>query len=153
MDLVIQLILLPIGVVFGGLAQRRHHRSLEARETASTIRVDNRKLVTEPGQVVDATLVIGQVVVATDYWKTLTTQLRNLVGGEMKAAHQLMDRGRREAILRLCDEAQRFGAQEVWNLRLEFCNVGMMRGRTGGAMQVEVVAYGTAVRRADRPAA
>ncbi len=148
MDLLIQIILLPIGIIFGGMAQRRHHRSLDAREAVSAVRVDNRKVIERPDEVTDATMVIGQVVIATDYWKTLTTRLRNLVGGEMKAANQLMDRGRREAILRLCDEAKRLGATEVWNIRLESCNIGMMRGKVGGSMQVEVFAYGTAIRRA-----
>ncbi|MEM1445894.1 MAG: heavy metal-binding domain-containing protein [Planctomycetota bacterium] len=144
MDLIIQLLLIPIGFLFGGMAERKHHRSLDEREAASPVTLDIRKTIADPETVTKATMVMGQVVIATDHWKSLTTKLRNLVGGEMKAAHALMQRGRREALMRMCEAAQRRGADEVWNVRLEFSNISMMSGR-GGAMQVEVIAFGTAV--------
>ena len=85
-------------------------------------------------------------MIATDTFKSWVTRLRNLVGGEMRAARSLMLRARREALLRMLREAEAGGATEVWNVRYEFCSISMMRGSTG-AMQVEMLAWGTAVRR------
>jgi uncharacterized protein YbjQ (UPF0145 family) len=146
LGLIWQIVMLPVGLIFGGMAERRHFRKLSQREAANIVRVDNRKRITASDTVSDAALVLGQVVVATDYWKSFAMKLRNLVGGEAKSADRLMQRGRREALMRLCDEAAARGATEVWNVRLMFSNIGMMRGRTGN-MQVEVFAFGTAVTR------
>ena len=68
------------------------------------------------------------------------------MGGEMKSAQKLMNRARREALVRLLEQADRRGATEVWNVRFGFSNISQMRGRRG-AMQVEILAWGTAVRR------
>ncbi|MEO1235778.1 MAG: heavy metal-binding domain-containing protein [Planctomycetota bacterium] len=149
MDLIFQIIMLPVGLLFGGMAERKHFRQLDQREAQNRVRVDTRKLVGDPGRVQHAQLVFGQVVVATDYWKSFLMKLRNLVGGEAKSANSLMHRGRREALMRLCDAADALGADEVWNVRLEFSNISMMRGNqaASGHMQVEIFAYGTAVKR------
>ena len=148
MDTLIQIIwqtiMLPVGLIFGGMAERKHRRELDAREAGNRVRLDNRKHVADPETVLSSHMISGQVVIATDYWKSFVTKLRNLVGGEMGAAHAMMDRGRREALMRLRENAARQGAAEVWNVRLEFSNIAMMRGRQG-AMQVEIFAYGTAV--------
>lgn len=146
-SLVWQVFMLPIGLIFGGMAERKHFRQLDEREAANIVRVDNRKRIDRPETVTAATMVTGQVVVATDYWKSFAMKLRNIVGGEVKSADRLMQRGRREAMMRLCDEAAGQGATEVWNIRLTTSNIGMMRGKSGGNMQVEVLAFGTAVTR------
>lgn len=139
--------LLVVGLLVGGHNERRHLRALDRRERAlAHIRVNNLKTIRDPGGVRDAALVTGQVVIATDYFKTFATGLRNIVGGEMGAARSLMLRGRREALLRLLEQAERRGATEIWNLRYGFSNISMMRARSG-AIQVEIFAWGTAVKR------
>lgn len=133
--------------VIGYLMEKKHLQSLEAREaTARDIVVNNLKTVVSPETVQRAQLVTGNVVIAADYFKTLVTTLRNLVGGEMKATQRLMTRARREALLRLLDEAREMGATEVWNLRYQFCSIQQMSGNKG-AISVEIYAYGTAVAR------
>lgn len=149
-QLVWQVVMLPVGLIFGGMAERRHLRDLERREARSRVPLDNRKCVARPHDVAESYMVTGQVVVATDYWKSLMMRLRNLVGGEAKSADRLMQRGRREALMRLRETAAAIGAHEVWNVRLEFSNISMMKGRRGGSMQVEIFAYGTAVLRRGR---
>ena len=142
----VPMVLLVLAVTIGGRLERRHLRTLTRQEAARSVVLDTRKRVTRPEEVEAAKLVTGQVVIATDYWKTFTTTLRNLVGGEMRAADRMMERGRREALQRLAAAAEAMDAQEVWNLRLQFSSVSQMRGKRG-AMQVEVLAFGTAVRR------
>ena len=146
--LAIPLGLLALGIVAGGLNERAHLRRLERREAElASIEVNNLRQVRDPASAETARMVMGQVVIATDYFKSLATALRNLAGGEMHAAQRLMNRARREALVRLLEEARAFGAQEVWDVRFGFSNISQMRGKHG-AMQVEVVAWGTAVRRA-----
>src|SRR5690606_9290353 len=143
--ILINLILLPVAFFVGRFTEGRHFRRLAQREQAlSDIRRCNLRHVIDPGSVVRADLVIGHVVIATDYWKSFVTKLRKLVGGEMKSAQSLMIRGRREALVRLLEMARVQGATEVWNVRFGFCSISQMRGNSG-AMQVEIFAYGTAV--------
>ncbi len=144
--------LLVLGLLIGGFNERRHLRSLAEREAACRhIRVSNLPTVTNAGHVAEATMVMANVVIATDVLKTFLTSVRGIVGGRMGAAERLFLRARREALLRLIAEAESRGAVELWNVRFDFCNIGYMRSgsgeRTRGAMQVEVVAWATAVRR------
>lgn len=146
------ILLVPIGLIVlgagvGGFTARAHRRSLDRREAElSTIEVNNLKFVRDPGSAADSRMVLGQVVIATDYFKSFATALRNLVGGEMRSAESLMTRARREALVRMLEDARSMNASEVWNVRFGFSNVSQMRGKQG-AMQVEVFAWGTAVRR------
>lgn len=148
----ITLFLVGLGFSVGGWRERSHFKQLDAREAAARdIRITNLKTITHPESVLRAEMVSGNVVIATDYFKTLATVLRNLVGGEMVSAQRLLIRARREALARLVDEARAMGATEIWNLRFQFCNVGQMSSGKG-AMSVEMYAYATAVVRKDRAA-
>ncbi len=137
--------LLMLGLMVGGLNQYRHCRNLDRREKAlAHMIVTNLKRIPDPHTVSQATLVTGDTVIASDYLKTFLTKLRALVGGEMRSMQKLLTRARREAVLRMLENAQQLGADEVWNVRLEFSSVTQMRGRRGAAA-VEILAYGTAV--------
>lgn len=139
------ILLLALGIFLGGYLERRHLARLARREAATAhVRVCNLKHVHDPESVRQAVMVMGQAVIATDYFKTFASQLRNLVGGEMRAAQRLLVRARREALLRAVEQAQAMGATEVWNVRFAFSNINQMSGNRG-AMQVEMLAYGTAV--------
>ena len=143
----IPLILLVGGYLVGSVNERNHEKSLDRREEAlGGVMLSNLKSVPNMQDVADSSMVMGQVVIATDYFKSFVTALRNLVGGEMRAAHRLMIRGRREALARLREEARRRGFTEVHNIRFGFSNISQMQGKRG-AMQVEVLVWGTGVKR------
>lgn len=145
--------LLVVGIGIGGLRERRHLKSLALREAQNAdVIVTNLKRIPEPEASLGASLVIGQVVIASDYFKTFATQLRNLVGGEMVAAENLLMRARREAVLRMIEEARRLGSTEVHNLRFVTCSIMAMSGNNK-AIAVELCAYGTAILRSDGAAA
>ena len=93
---------------------------------------------------VGAVLVMGEAVIATDYFKSFAAQLRNIVGGRVRAYETLMSRARREAGLRMLEKARKFGATEVYNVRYETSNI-RSGGRRSPAVSVEVFAFGTAV--------
>ena len=93
---------------------------------------------------IEYVLFVGSVVVANDYFKTLSAALRNLVGGRVVVHESLVDRGRREALLRMKEEAIGWGASQIVNVRFETSNIGGQGG--GGLAAVEIMAYGTAIR-------
>ena len=141
------LVLLVGGYLVGSATERNHEKSLDRREQAlKGVTLSNLKVVPNIQDVAESSMVMGQVVIATDYFKSFVTALRNLVGGEMRAAHRLMIRGRREALARLREEARRRGFTEVHNIRFGFSNISQMQGKRG-AMQVEVLVWGTGVKR------
>ena len=138
----ITLILLVLGYGFGKLAEARHYKSLKSRE-ASTSDQPAMTLEKVPFQrpIANIELATGSVVVSVDYFKKFLASLRMLFGGEMRSYSSLIDRARREALLRMkesCSTADLF-----INTRLETSTIS--RGKRDTIGCVEVVAYGTAI--------
>jgi len=140
-------VFLVLGYTVGSWRERSHFQSLDAREgDFKDLGIVSLKSVQSPETVRDASLVLGQAVIATDYFKGVASRLRGVVGGEIRSYSSLMERARREATLRLLEEARARGASEIWNVRYETSNV-LSSSRRNPAVSVEVFAYGTAVSR------
>ncbi len=138
------LILLLIGFVFGKINESNHFRRLQIEEKKyGHIDVYNIKRPTE-SLAPDGMLVSGNVVIAVDYFKMLVANLKTLIGGRLNTYESLMERARREAIIRLKKEADAIGADAVYNIRIEYSTVGT---QPQGSSGVELFAYGTAVKR------
>lgn len=137
--------LVGLGYTTGKFSEVRHLRSLEAREEQlKDILLTDLEKVPPNWAIKRSFLVVGSVVIATDYFKIFSSALRNLFGGEMKGFRTLMERARREAIVRMLEEARRGGASAVWNVRLETSTIGGKQGKNPGG--AEITAYGTALR-------
>ncbi|MEE4377222.1 MAG: heavy metal-binding domain-containing protein [Candidatus Competibacteraceae bacterium] len=144
MELIVVLILLMLGYGFGRLAENSHYRSIRQREQqySHLLLIPERRLPDYP-HVPQTALVAGNVVISVDYFKRFIAALRNLIGGRMTSYESLLDRGRREAILRMKINAHRKGAEAVFNVKLETASIS--KGRGGSIGSVEVYAYGTAI--------
>lgn len=143
-DLIVFLTLLVFGYVFGQIAEKRHFRSIIEREQAlSRILCFSERNPPDTGPT-RVTLVCGSVVVSVDYFKRFVAGLSNLIGGRVSAYESLLERARREAILRMKAEAKTLGAHSVWNVRLETSSIYKDSRQSIGA--VEVLAYGTALK-------
>lgn len=131
--------LLLIGLAFGSRAQRRHIADLDKREAAL-----GPFLLTTLGHMDGrhGTLVTGSTVVAFDFFRRIAVVLRKIIGGRFYMHEAMMMRARREAILRMAENAQSQGASAVHNIRLVNSNLGNSGSAMGGC---EVVAYGTAI--------
>jgi uncharacterized protein YbjQ (UPF0145 family) len=139
------LVLIVVGFAFGRMRERAHFNSLAQRERElANIPVINLRAVPNPETVTDATLLTGDVVIATDYFKGFLASFRNIIGGEVRSYETLMERARREALLRVLEQARSRGASELWNIRYETSNI-RSGARRSPAVSVEVVAYGTAI--------
>ncbi len=144
MDFIIFIILMMLGYGFGTWAESRHYKSIEKRE------IQYQKLPTiglkhplpQPGQVVKTQLATGNVVISVDYFKRFLAALRNIFGGRVSSYETLVDRARREAILRM--KASCPGATQIINVRLETSSLSK-NTRKGSIGSIEVFAYGTAI--------
>ncbi len=147
LDIFLFLCLFGIGYTSGTIAEKRHYRRILVREKASMrMAVVTAEATFPEGKVAKAFLVQGSVVISIDYFKRIMGILRNIFGGRIKAYESLVDRARREAILRMKEQALMGGGQMVTNLRLETSTIGNSANRKKQIGSVEVIAYGTAVR-------
>ena len=141
-------VLLVFGFTIGGIVERAHFRRLKEREAAlHDMIVTDTKAFPSGYAPQPFGLVTGQVVIASDYFKTFAAGLRKLIGGDLRTYETLMERARREALVRMMESAKHMGANRVINVRFSTSNIGSggaQRRRRGAAM-VEMYAYGTAV--------
>ncbi len=145
-DLIIFLCLLSIGYFAGRANEMKHYKSIQRREKASQrMAVLTDKTIDPSWNVKKATLVTGSVVISVDYFKRIAAGLRNFFGGKVTAYESLLDRARREAILRMKEAALREGAQLIINTRLATSSISGMKGNNRGVACVEIYAYGTAL--------
>lgn len=135
-----------VGFGFWGMSsERRHLRDLAEREKKYLgIVVLDTPTVPAGITAVRGELVTGSVVQASDLLKTWLMGWRALFGGEMVSIGRVLTRARREALLRLKEDANRLGATVVVNVRFETSTLGQARGRRGLPTS-EIVAYGTAL--------
>ncbi|MCG8027629.1 MAG: YbjQ family protein [Candidatus Thiodiazotropha taylori] len=144
-DLIILVTLLALGYGFGSYAESRHYKSIIARENRLRhIPAVTSRFPPMNNNSRDAELVSGSVVISVDYFKRFIAALRNLVGGRVTSYESLVDRARREAILRMKAQAEQCNADIVFNVKLETSSIHKGRGNSIGS--VEVLAYGTALK-------
>lgn len=133
--------LLVVGYSVGRWQERHHYRSIRLRERALRHVVAlNTRYVPEGVHAQGARLVSGSVVISSDYFKTFVAGFRAFFGGRFRGYETLLERARREALLRLKQEAQRAGSRLVIGVRFESTTVA-----GSSTPSVEVMAFGTAL--------
>ena len=141
-EIIFFLILLTLGYSVGSFLEKQHYKDIKKRERqilhVPVVSFGAKQKIPTANE---ASIFIGSVVVSADYFKMFASSLRNLVGGRVVAYESLLDRGRREAILRMKEQAIAWGASQVVNVRLETATLGNQK-----LVAVEVIAYGTGIR-------
>jgi uncharacterized protein YbjQ (UPF0145 family) len=130
-------ILFAVGWGFGRRAESKHLAELEVQEKRlAYIRLDSSRFKTSEysGQMISS-----NVVISHDYFKYVIANIQNFFGGNLSSYESVVERARREAVVRLKLEAEKMGATLILGLRLSTTEMGMDGG------MVEVFAYGTAV--------
>lgn len=137
------LILVGIGYWRGRRNEREHLKLLDEEEDRlADILTFATRYPDQMSRPMDPILVTGSVVVASDHFRLLLASLRKVVGGNYRAYENLLERGRRHALVRMKQEAKDKGASMIFNVR--FATSRISDSRRGEATQVEVLAYGTA---------
>ena len=136
---------LALGLFVGGYVERKHLADLAEREQQTS-----HMLVTQLKSFPDlqpgtSCIVHGEVVISSDYLKTLLSAFRRIIGGELRSFQTMLDRARREAILRLKEDAQRHGCNAICNVRLETAAIaGTGSGNKNKVMMASILASATA---------
>ncbi|MCB0415733.1 MAG: heavy metal-binding domain-containing protein [Bdellovibrionales bacterium] len=142
------IILATLGYITGRHFEKKHFRSLAHRENQlNHIPVVTAEWKNHIEDQDEGFAVSAGIVVASDYFKTLVSQLKNLTGGRLTSYESLLDRGRREALLRIKEKASRLGAHTIVNVRIETSTVNSSSRNKGALPCVELFAYGTALRK------
>jgi len=141
------LFLLVVTYFIGSAVERRHQRDLQRREQRSrNLPALTFQTPPEDWQIEESALVTGSVVISIDYFKRFLAGLRGLVGGRVASYESLLDRARREALLRMKERAFDSGFGAVVNVRLETSRLASSSRRGQGTSGVEVLAFGTALK-------
>ena len=140
-QVVIFLILFSIGFGFGRYNEQKHLKQLDEQEARlAYIKLDSQRFKTSENH---GQMISSNVVISHDYFKFVLAQIQNFFGGRLRSYESIVERARREAIVRLKLEAEKMGATEILGLRLSTTDLGLQGG------MVEVFAYGTAIQKRD----
>ena len=150
-ELAIVLFFLALGFLTGSYFEKRHYKSIEERESKyAHIPVITGEWKNQVATDDEGAVISSGTVVASDYFKSFVSRLRNIFGGRMRSYETLLDRGRREALLRVLEKAEGWGAHKIVNVRIETSTVSASNHKKGSLPCVELFAYGTALRKRPR---
>ena len=133
--------------VVGTIVEKNHYNSIINREKIyiTLPAVTLKKVDLDESQIKEAKLVYGSAVIGIDNFKKFLAGLINIFGGKVISHESLLDRARREAILRMKQMAA--NSDLIINMRLETSSIGQSHrnSKKDNVACVEVLAYGTAI--------
>ncbi len=146
MDLIILVTLVVVGYLAGTVAEKKHYASIRRRE-AKLLKLPAITMETLPQEkeVQQIALTVGTVCISMDYFKKFVCTLKKIFGGRLGLYETLLDRARREAVLRMKENVP--WADMIVNVRLESTSIGAEGGsrRKNKIHCIEILAFGTAV--------
>ena len=145
-DIIFLLILLGITFLTGTFIEKRHFDNIKKREIAlirKPIINFGAKTWDTKRKIKKIELVTGECVISGDYFKNFVTSLKNIFGGRLTTFESILDRGRREAILRMREKAR--GANFIINARIESVMLNETYNAQESVPQCAIIAYGTAI--------
>lgn len=135
------------GCIIGCLTESAHYKRLaQDEQELSDVVVSDMKFLPANWHASNPIFVCENVAIANDYWKSFAFQFRKIFGGPCYGFQRMIERARREALVRMKRQAKRKGANVVWNVRFDYMTIqmGYHEGNHYYAAGVEVCAYGTA---------
>jgi uncharacterized protein YbjQ (UPF0145 family) len=146
LDLLITPVMLIGAWISGGILERRHLKGLLLLESGSrgvlavTIEDLPPNWHVESGE-----LVMGNVVISQDYFKRFAASIKGIFGGNIRVFESLLERARREAMVRMKGVAHARGYNTIINVRIETVRLASSRRDGKGTAGVEILAFGTAI--------
>ena len=132
--------------ISGGILERRHLKSLLLLESGSrdvlAVTIED---IPSDSHVESCELVMGNVVISQDYFKRFAASIKGIFGGNIRVLEPLLERARREALIRMKGVAYARGYRTIINVRLETATLASARGNGKGTAGVEILAFGTAI--------
>jgi uncharacterized protein YbjQ (UPF0145 family) len=142
LEIVFFVALILIGLVCGSFIERKHFLNLDRRERRyRDITLLTAKSTEGLDSYQNSALAVGSTVVAVDFFKTFIAAIMKLIGGELKSYSSLIERARRESVLRMIEAQPQ--AKCFVNVRIETSSVSSTTKNS--VSSVEAFAYGTAL--------
>lgn len=135
------IVLVLLGFVFGKITEKRHFDSLKKREAQFLSKPGTSCKFVPDQDISFSTLATGSVVISIDSFKKLMASLVGLFGGEMTSYSSLIERARREAVLRMKESVP--SADAYLNVKIETSSISQSHEGIGS---IEVLCYATAVK-------
>jgi len=146
LSLIITPVMLLGAWISGGILERRHLKDLLLLESGSrgVLAVTIEDL--PPNWHVESSeLVMGNVVISQDYFKRFAGSIKGIFGGNIRVFEPLLERARREALVRMKGVAHARGYDTIINVRIETAKLANSRRDGKGTAGVEILAFGTAI--------
>lgn len=141
------LLVLLVAYFIGSSIEKRHFANIRKREDKlHGFPVVSFDTMPDDWKVSSSDMVTGSIVISLDYFKRVIAGLRGLIGGRIKTYEPLLERARREALLRMTESAREQGFDAIFNVRLETSRLANARRDGKGTAGVEMLAFGTAVK-------
>ncbi len=139
-------IMLLAAWIAGGILERRHLNKLLLLESGSrgvlAITIED---LPPDWHVESSELVMGNVVISQDYFKLFAASIKGIFGGNIRVLEPLLERARREALMRMKGVAHARGYDTIINVRIETATLASARRDGKGTAGVEILAFGTAI--------
>jgi uncharacterized protein YbjQ (UPF0145 family) len=135
-----------IGAFFiGSWTEKKHYQSIKLRERKfrKLPAVTIKSAIPSDEDIAKTRLAVGSVVISLDHFKRFVATLSLIFGGRVVTYESLLDRARREALLRM--KATYPNADLVANVRIETSTIGSNANQKKQIGSIEAVAYGTAI--------
>jgi uncharacterized protein YbjQ (UPF0145 family) len=147
----VPVLLIIIGLTIGKVVERRHFADLARREArlGPMLVTDVRPYAPGAQASPQPQMVVAEVVIAADYFKTFVAAMKKIIGGELRTYENIARRARAEALLRLKESAKGAGYNALCNLRVDCADIVGKKDqgqRNAQAAMVGVIASATAYR-------
>jgi len=145
-DIILLVLALIFCFVTGTVVEKNHYKRIKERESKIykyPYMTYGKNFARDP-KIKKSFLVTGSVVLGCDFFKSFLAGLKNTFGGNVSAYESVLDRGRREALLRMRESAFAQRAHAVINVKLETVMLDPLG--SNGNPKVCVTAYGTAIK-------
>ena len=146
MEFLILIIITLLGLFFWKRAESKHYASIQEREEKykNIIVISDTDLKRAKNSQSEGVLFVEGTVVAIDAFKKLMASFINLFGWRMKAYESLVDRARREAVLKVKQRAAEAWCNVIANLRIETSSIS--KNAKQSVWAVEAIAYATGIK-------
>jgi uncharacterized protein YbjQ (UPF0145 family) len=146
LNLLITPVMLLGAWISGGILERRHLKDLLLLESGSrgvlALTIED---IPPDWHVRSSELVMGNVVISQDYFKRFAARIKGIFGGNIRVLEPLLERARREALIRMKGVAHARGYDTIINVRIETAKLASSRRNGKGTAGVEILAFGTAI--------
>jgi len=145
------LLLLGLAFFAGNAIAKRHENDMAERQKTvahmdlSDIASFRKPKISGPPPL----LLNSEVTLGIDHFRGFLGNLKNIFGGEVKSYQATLDRARKEAILRIQEQALAEGCNAVANLRVAFVDVSGNTTLKKKASMVTIQASATGYRSAE----